>query len=463
MSHRFRQLRDLARGLAIYARLHHHEHGTKAELAAYQDRQLKAVVRHAAAHSPFYGRLVEGIDLGGDFALTDLPVVDKRLMMENFDDWVTDPRLKLAEIERQIVTDPGEQYYLGEYRIVATAGSSGLRGIFVYDRAEWAVVIAAAFRWAEMFGTSPVELSYAKLASIIADKPTHATSRLGQSMNMGIRNLLTLDATMALDKLVAALNDYQPTLLMGYASLISLLAVEQIEGRLSIAPEMVATFSETLGESHVIRSQEAWGLTPFNHYGAAEAVMIAAECDAHKGLHQFADMSIVEIVDADNHPVPAGVPGHKILLTNLHKFVQPVIRYEITDLVTEAVTPCDCDRPFPLFERISGRSEEIIHVPGRDGRTVAISPILVANGMISIAEVTEYQYAFAGDAIALKVVPRAGAGKDALAERICAVLQAAFYQQGAAEVPIRVAFAERLERTGKTMGKLKVVEKALPA
>ncbi len=463
MSHRFRQLRDLARGLGIYAQLHHHEHGSREELAAYQDRQLKKVVRHAAAHSPLYGRLLKDIDVSGDFALTDLPIVDKRLMMEHFDEWVTDPRLKLANIERQIETDPLNQYYLGEYRIVATAGSSGLRGIFVYDRAEWSVVIAAAFRWAQMFGTSPVELSYAKLASIIADKPTHATSRLGQSMDIGIRNLLTLDATLPLEKLVAALNIYQPKLLMGYASLISLLAVEQIEGRLSIAPDMVATFSETQGESHVVRSREAWGLKLFNHYGAAEAVMIAAECDAHKGLHQFADMSIVEIVDADNRPVPPGTPGHKILLTNLHKFVQPVIRYEITDLVTEAVTPCDCDRPFPLFERISGRSEEIIHVPDRSGRTIAISPILVANCMISIAEVTEYQYAFSGDTISLKIVPRAGADSDAVADSIRTALQGEFAKQGAAEVPIDITFTDRLVRTGKTMGKLKVVEKALQA
>jgi phenylacetate-CoA ligase len=306
-----------------------------------------------------------------------------------------------------------------------------------------------------MFGTSPLELSYKKLASVKADKPTHATSRLGQSMDLGIRNLLMMDATEPLEKLVADLNEFQPDLLMGYASLIGLLAVEQIEGRLHIAPEMIASFSEMLGEDRVARVREAWGITPFNHYGAAEQVMIAADCDAHMGLHQFADMSIVEIVDENNEAVPAGTPGHKILLTNLHKFVQPVIRYEITDLVTEAPNACTCGRPFPLFSRIGGRTEDIFTLPGKAGGTVSISPILVFDCMIEHADVVEHQYGVAANVLTIRVVSRRDCDQARLGQALEESVSSALDTLGACDFKVQIIFVDRFERTSATMGKLK--------
>lgn len=450
-------MRDLARGLQLFLRYQKFEHGTPEQLAEWQTGQLQHVVRHAVARSRYYRELCRNVDVEGKFTLKDLPITNKRMMMDHFDDWVAVPDLKLAEIERQIERDPLEQYYLGEYRIVVTSGSSGLRGIFVYDRAEWSVVIAAAFRWAAMFGVSPLELSYKRLASIKADKPTHATSRLGQSMDLGIRNLLMLDATVPLDELVERLNAYQPQLLMGYASIIGLLAVEQIDGRLTISPEMIATFSEVLGADRVARSQEAWGLTTFDHYGAAEQVMIAAECDAHKGLHQFADMSIVEIVDADNRPVPPGTPGHHILLTNLHKFIQPVIRYEITDIVTEAVDPCTCDRPFPLFSFVGGRTEDVFHLPGRDGKDVAVSPMIVSAPMVECDEVVEFQYSVTGSRVALTIVPRRGVNHEVLERDLRERLVRLIEGQGAKEVSVEIAFVDRIVRSSETMGKLKLL------
>ncbi|WP_137700132.1 phenylacetate--CoA ligase family protein [Marimonas lutisalis] len=454
--HRFKQLRDLASAMRLHLHFRAIEHGTTANLAAYQEERLRDVVRHAVKHSKAYARLCDGIDLSGDFALQDLPVTDKRMMMDDFDDWVTDPRLQLTEIERQIVKDPDEQYYLGEYRIVATSGSSGLRGIFVYDRHEWQVVIAAALRWAEMFGVSPIGLSTKKLASVKAGSATHATSRLGQSMALGMPNLLMLDATKPLDELVDELNAFQPKLFMGYASLIGLLAIEQIEGRLKIKPEMVASFSEMLGPDRVARAQEAWGITPFNHYGAAEQVMIAADCDKHMGLHHFADMSLVEIVDEEGRPVPRGTPGHKILLTNLHRYVQPVIRYEITDLVTEKPGLCDCGRPFPLFSEIGGRTEDIISLPAADGSRISISPMLIFDCMIGDADVAEYQYHVDGDCLNVRIVAREGAQKERIAATLQSSLDKALRTQGASGFQIDISFRDRFIRTEATMGKLKL-------
>ncbi len=456
MPHRLKQLRDLAGALRLHHKFKSFEEGSVEALKAYQEERMREVVRHAATHSPHYGKLCAGVDLSGDFALSDLPITDKRQMMENFDDWVTDPRLKLDALEHQIATDPGEEYFLGEYRIASTSGSSGLRGIYVYNRAEWQVVIAAALRWAEMFGVSPLELSRKRLASIKADKPNHPTSRLGQSMQLGLRNLMLLDATAPLDEIVRGLNDYQPELLMGYASIISLLAIEQIEGRLKIQPEMVATFSEMLGQERVDRAKRAWGITPFNHYGAAEQITIAADCDQHNGLHHFADMSIIEIVDENNDPVPPGVQGHKVLLTNLHKFVQPIIRYELTDLITESPRSCPCGRPFPVLAQIGGRTEDVIAFRAADGELVRVSPLVIHIAIAQISDVTEYQYSPAPDHLLVRVVPRGSANRARLAETVRSSVASALGRLGVAGVRVDVEFVEQIVRSGDTMGKVKV-------
>ena len=43
-------------------------------------------------------------------------------------------------------------------------------------------------------------------------------------------------------------------------------------------------------------------------------------------------MCIVELVDADNRPVPPGVPSARVLVTNLTNLTQPLIRYELNDV-----------------------------------------------------------------------------------------------------------------------------------
>ena len=77
----------------------------------------------------------------------------------------------------------------------------------------------------------------------------------------------------------------------------------------------------------------AFEVRPFDLYGCTEG-LFGSECEYHQGIHLFEDTTLVENVDADGRPVPAGQPGARLLLTNLHNLVQPLIRVEVTDMVT---------------------------------------------------------------------------------------------------------------------------------
>ena len=128
---------------------------------------------------------------------------------------------------------------------------------------------------------------------------------------------LRIDSGDELANIVARLNGWQPRTLIAYASMLRLLAEEQLAGRLRIAPRFVFSASEVLTDSTRKLATVAWARAPFDVYGATETAGIAAECGQHRGLHLFEDLVITEIVDEHNRPVPPGVYGARALVTVL--------------------------------------------------------------------------------------------------------------------------------------------------
>jgi phenylacetate-coenzyme A ligase PaaK-like adenylate-forming protein len=95
-----RRLADTVAALRLARSQVHREQGSRAQLASHQQQRLETVVRHAASHSPFYRRwLAETGALGtGLVQLQRLPVLDKTLLMEHFDELVCDRRLRRDQL-----------------------------------------------------------------------------------------------------------------------------------------------------------------------------------------------------------------------------------------------------------------------------------------------------------------------------------------------------------------------------
>jgi hypothetical protein len=128
------------------------------------------------------------------------------------------------------------------------------------------------------------------------------------------------------------------------ASIASLLAVEQLEGRLHIAPRIVCTNAELRTEEMTANIRAAWGVEPVNVYGATEG-FYAGDCEHHQGMHVFEDLGLMEVVDERGEPVPDGVVGAKLLVSSFIKRTQPLIRYEVSDMAALTTEPCPCGRP----------------------------------------------------------------------------------------------------------------------
>lgn len=109
--------------------------------------------------------------------------------------------------------------------------------------------------------------------------------------------------------------------------------------------------------------ERTFGAPVYDFYGTIEFGVLGSPCPARGGFHLTSDDHVVEVAK-DGRPVEPGEEGD-ILITSLVARTMPLIRYEIGDVgVLAPVTSCPCGNPFPRIARLSGRSEEMIVLPG---------------------------------------------------------------------------------------------------
>src|SRR5262249_39677640 len=122
---------------------------TADRVADERRRALRSLLATAVARSPWHRERLAGIDPArlSEADIESLPVMTKTDLMENFDDLVTDRRVTREACERHLEEATGDAYPLGEYHVVASGGSSGQRGIFVYGWDAWAICWASMARF----------------------------------------------------------------------------------------------------------------------------------------------------------------------------------------------------------------------------------------------------------------------------------------------------------------------------
>lgn len=414
-----------------------------ARIATYQDHALKELRRAAYAGSEFYRRHHAGLH---DAPLDQLPPVTKADLMAHFDEAITTPDLTLAELEghlRSLVEsggDPGLPWR-GRWWAAATAGTTGRRGTFVWNRAEWATILASYARANDWAGFTLGLTRPLKVALVSSRVPTHQSAVVGASARSRVVPTLRLDVTAPVAENIAALNRFQPRILVGYASALRPLAAEQQAGRLHISPQGVMSASEVLSAQAASELEAAWGSAPFDVYAATETAGIASPC-TYRNRHVYEDLLIVEPVDQAGSPVPAGTTGSRLLVTVLFSRTLPLIRYEMSDTIRLNGRGCPCGRSFTVMEDIEGRIEDILQLPGRTG-TVSVHPNVFHN-VLDQAAVAGWQVI--QEPSGLRVL-LAGLTPGQSVEGVRAAVADALLAAGALHIPVDVHVVERLERT----------------
>jgi phenylacetate-coenzyme A ligase PaaK-like adenylate-forming protein len=325
-------------------------------------------LRYANENSPYYRKRFQGIDLD-TCAITDLPTLKKTEMMANLDDILTDRAVRRADLER-FMSDPSNigAYYKENYAVCHTSGSQGQPAIIVQDKPAILTTFAAQFARGQpvsrRFLPHLQRLFNPARFSIVTQKPGfYPSSTFFNYFPERARRFLKLQRLSVFDPpeaLVEKLNSFQPNFITGYTSALETITRELHAGRLKPNSdlEQMTNISEPLPEPIAQRVEKAFGVHITNIYSMAECMALTCGCQATHGSHLNDELAILEVVDANNRPVPDGTPGSKVLLTNLYNMAQPIIRYEIDDIVTISPERCECGSLLPLVKAVEGRAKD---------------------------------------------------------------------------------------------------------
>lgn len=429
--------------LRARAELRSHDRWTRDELLVHQTRALRDLRAFAVPNSPFYAEAHRGLEKA---PLEALPVVTKQTLMERFDDLVTDRDVRLANVEAYLDHAAATDLFRGHYRVTATGGTTGRRGVFLADPEEWRTVLASysrAYDWAGVAGGLTTRL---RMAVISSRNPTHQSSIVGATIASRFVPTLRLDAIQPIAEVVAALNEFRPNSLVGYASILRTLAEEQVAGRLHVTPRAVMSASEVLTPDTRERIRAAFDVPATNVYGATETAGIASECRLGH-LHRYEDLVIAEVVDEDNQPVPEGEFGAKTLVTVLFSRTQPLIRYELSDRIAAAPGMPD-DLPFSLLAGIQGREEEVLNLGG-----VSVHPN-VFDGALEPLPVAGWQVIDEGGRVRVLLAGAADVDAAVTADAVRFALE----RVGAHDVRVDVDLVDAIPRTA--LGKAPLIRRA---
>jgi putative adenylate-forming enzyme len=363
---------------------------------AARRRRFDALVRFARAHSRFYQDLYHGFPEEGS-GLTQLPVVTKQALMARFDDWVTDTAITRTGVDAFLVDRAhiGERY-LDRYIVWKSSGSTGEPGIYVQDDEALGVydaLIASQLAKPPLAGRCAWG-AFAKggRAALIAATGDHFASITSWERVCRANpwtNARGFSVMQPLPELVDALNAYQPAFLASYPTMLSLLAEERRAGRLQITPVLLWSGGEYLSTTAAGDIERAFNCPLINEYGASECMSIAFSC-RQGWLHVNADWVILEAVDADYRPMPAGEASATVLLTNLANRVQPVIRYDLGDSVIAKPDSCTCGSPLPVI-RVEGRRDDVVSLRTPDRHVVRLLPLALTTVIEDAVQVHHFQ------------------------------------------------------------------------
>ena len=141
-----------------------------------------------------------------------------------------------------------------------------------------------------------------------------------------------------------------------------------------------------------------WNARYFDTYGCNEIGTLALQCPFHEQMHVQSEHVLLEILRTDGSPCVSGEVG-RVVVTDLHNFAMPLIRYEIGDQAAFG-PPCPCGRGLPTLQMVAGRTHDLavdptgrrFFVHGAQGFWVSAAPILQRQVVQRAAHLLEVRF-----------------------------------------------------------------------
>lgn len=331
---------------------------SEGEMEAYQVEQLRGIVKHAYTNVPYYRRHFDNNHLAPSDVRTiadinKIPPIESEVLVDYAKDMVS----VAAERRDRIVGH--------------TSGTTGRSKAIYYDRRVCRVKNIVDWRLKRIGG---IEIGY-PLAYFVGRHvvPIEQGRPPFWRKNCFLNSLFFSAfhfSPLWYDAYIDALQEFGAVAMDGYPSSLSMFGEALISRNRSHRLKAAFVSSEILLPHQRRVIEQAFNCPVFDYYGMAERAVFASECEQHRGMHLNADFGLCELLDERNTPVSPGTSG-RIVVTGLHNYTMPLIRYKTNDWATLSPESCSCGRPFPLLASIDGRQED--QIASTDGRYLDVS------------------------------------------------------------------------------------------
>jgi phenylacetate-CoA ligase len=166
-----------------------------------------------------------------------------------------------------------------------------------------------------------------------------------------------------------------------------MLAESALAGDLRISPGTIIASGDMLTGKMEAKIQSAWPARVYDVYAASEARCLAVRAPGEEEMTTMDELNILEILDRESRAVASGAAG-RVVLTNLHHAILPILRYELGDHAIAGKGRQDS--VFGTIRSIQGRAAEALPVTLDDGTRDSIHPIVLAEFFAADLETIQF-------------------------------------------------------------------------
>jgi phenylacetate-CoA ligase len=397
-----------------------------------QSQRLQRLIHHAYERVRYYRALMDarGVLPGDIRTAADLSLL---------------PVLTKADVRQHASELLADGFPRHELRVGRTGGSTGEPLSFYSSReSRSSRGIARALRAFEWTDTYPGD----SIVSVTRRRPSDSDEEpyFERVVRFLSRKVVEDSASLSNSSLpfvVQRIARRRPRALTGFPSTLCIVG-EFIRDSGIPAPKVnsVVVGGEQLLDEQRSLLRDVFGTEPFSKYSSFESFDIAMECNAHKGFHIAAEDIVVEIVDDAGKPVEPGRQG-RVVVTNLHEYGMPLIRYDTDDESSWLGGTCACGRSLPRLSSIIGKTGDTFYTPS--GKRVSARSFRTA----ILVELGIRRFQFVQDAldhVTVRVVPNVSLSPSK-AQELGAAVKAHYSSTLGDDVEILVEIVDRIEPT----------------
>lgn len=351
--------------LMTYLKYKNKHFKSRSELENYQkkqiDKQLDFVTSHSKMYESYKGK-----------PLSDYPLMDKKQMMDNFDELNTvgtnrEEAMKLA-IDSERSRDFSEK--LNHITVGLSSGTSDTRGIFLVSDKEkdmWAGYILSKVLYGSILDKYEVAFFM------------RANSNLYESVSSSNIHFVFYDIYRSVEDNIRKLIDQKPDIVVGQPSIL----LDLCRYAKDIHPKKVISIAEVLEDRDREVICKAFGTDVIHQVYQCTEGCLATTCE-YGTIHLNEDIVYVEKEYLDDRRF---IP----VITDFTRTSQPIIRYRLNDILVERKEPCKCGSCFTALERIEGREDDVFVFDGKKDDQVTVFPDFMRRLVLFSGDVSDYR------------------------------------------------------------------------